>query len=303
MKSSTLPLEGLLPLNSCDHRTTEAMIFGCLDVGLSGGNVLASLPSVDVRRRRPARTTLTTVDLSGAGFTEDSRATLYDSYRTIQETTSNSTTPTKTNYTALEGAYAYFNRELFDGILPDCLITMQRKSRAYGFFAGGRFVAEDGSVTDEIALNPSYFDTCSTEDVLSTLVHEMVHLKQHHFGKPSRSAYHNKEWAKMMCEIGLIPSHTGEPGGRQTGQRMSDYIEQGGLFDVKCQVLIADGYTLPYIERWGEREAIARQQKAASKTKYTCPGCEANAWAKPGTKLICGDCKATMKTVALSALL
>jgi hypothetical protein len=30
--------------------------------------------------------------------------------------------------------------------------------------------------------------------------------------------------------------------------------------------------------------------KKASKTKYTCPECGQNAWAKPGTLLICGDC-------------
>ena len=28
------------------------------------------------------------------------------------------------------------------------------------------------------------------------LVHEMAHLQQHHFGKPSRMSYHNKEWAR-----------------------------------------------------------------------------------------------------------
>jgi hypothetical protein len=240
---------------------------------------------------------LTTFDLSGAGSTEDSRTTLYDSYRTIQKTTSTSATPTEINYTALDSAYAYFNDELFDGILPNCLITLQRKSRAYGYFTGGRFITEDGKeVTDEIALNPSHFHTRPVEDVLSTLVHEMIHLMQHHFGKPPRSCYHNKEWAKKMCEIGLIPSHTGEPGGRQTGQNMTHYIKQGGLFDVKCKALIADGYTLPYIERLEEREAIAKLQKGASKTKYSCPDCSVNAWAKPGTRLICGDCKANMKT-------
>ena len=33
-----------------------------------------------------------------------------------------------------------------------------------------------------------------------------------------------------------------------------------------------------------------RKKKAASKTKYTCPTCGANTWAKPETKLICGVC-------------
>jgi transcription elongation factor Elf1 len=35
--------------------------------------------------------------------------------------------------------------------------------------------------------------------------------------------------------------------------------------------------------------------KAASKTKYTCPGCGLNAWAKPEVNLVCGDCGETME--------
>jgi transcription elongation factor Elf1 len=34
----------------------------------------------------------------------------------------------------------------------------------------------------------------------------------------------------------------------------------------------------------------ARRKKAASKTRYTCPDCQMNAWAKPGVHLVCGDC-------------
>jgi len=30
--------------------------------------------------------------------------------------------------------------------------------------------------------------------------------------------------------------------------------------------------------------------KRAIKTKYTCPFCQQNAWAKPGAALICGNC-------------
>jgi hypothetical protein len=37
-------------------------------------------------------------------------------------------------------------------------------------------------------------------------------------------------------------------------------------------------------------ESTTRRKKAASKSKYTCLVCEANAWAKPGMNLICGDC-------------
>src|SRR5436305_1416322 len=89
--------------------------------------------------------------------------------------------PTKTTYDGLDAAYDFFNARLFAGALPRCLITMQRKAKAYGYFAGGRFGA-----------------------------------------------------------------------------------------------------------------AAAKKKKAASKTRYTCPDCQANAWAKPEVHLICGECEQRM---------
>ena len=50
-------------------------------------------------------------------------------------------------------------------------------------------------------------------------------------------------------------------------------------------------------QRWvipAVMEEMKRKAKAASKTKYTCPACAANAWAKPETRLICGDCAEPM---------
>ncbi len=118
--------------------------------------------------------------------------------------------PTLKTYDGLNRAYAFFNDRLFAGELPACLVTLQRAKKASGYFAGGRFGSKDGkTVTDEIALNPSHFRDPTTEQSLSTLVHEMVHLWQHHFGKPSRAAYHNKEWAAKMHTVGLVPSDTG----------------------------------------------------------------------------------------------
>ena len=35
----------------------------------------------------------------------------------------------------------------------------------------------------------------------------------------------------MMGAIGLIPSDTGAPGGKQTGQKVSHYIAGGGRFE------------------------------------------------------------------------
>jgi SprT-like family len=204
--------------------------------------------------------------------------------------------PTTKTYKSLDDAFVFFNMRLFGGQLPACLITMQRSKSAYGYFAGGRFGSKDGKeITDEIALNPSHFHERSTEQSLSTLVHEMAHLEQHHFGKPSRSGYHNKEWAGMMKAVGLIPSDTAAPGGKETGQKVSHYIERGGRFEQACVALIRLGFEPLYVELWSDGGEKTRKTKAASKTRYTCPDCGTNAWAKPDVHLVCGECDERME--------
>jgi len=110
---------------------------------------------------------------------------------------------TRDEYAGFDGAYEWFNKQLFDSQLPSCLITLQRKAHSHGYFANDRFGhrtdAEDR--TDELALNPDTFVGRSDKDILSTLVHEMCHGWQQHFGKPSRTGYHNRQWAAKMIEV------------------------------------------------------------------------------------------------------
>jgi hypothetical protein len=203
-----------------------------------------------------------------------------------------SLSPTKVTYDRFQRAYQWFNRKLFDNRLPNCLITMQRRAGSYGYFARQRFATRDGAnVTDEIALNPNAFRHQPVEEILSTLVHEMTHLEQFHFGNPSRGGYHNKEWAGLMKRVGLQPSNTGRPGGKETGSRMSHYTVQGGPFERTCKDLLGTGFTLDYVDIWPQTD----RKKAESKTRYTCPGCGLNAWGKPALHLICGECRQVLR--------
>lgn len=199
------------------------------------------------------------------------------------------TNPTTRTYGGLQAAYDFFNDELFGGQLPPCLLTVQRKRGARGYFWSEIF-EEVGSAarTDEIALNPQHFAR-GMEEVLSTLVHEQVHLWQAHFGnKQPRSGYHDRQWAAKMREVGLVPSDTGLLGGKETGQRMTHYIEEGGRFQVACRRFLAQHATTLYQDR--QRDKAAAERKNASKTKYSCLACDVNAWAKPETLLVCGEC-------------
>jgi predicted SprT family Zn-dependent metalloprotease len=202
------------------------------------------------------------------------------------------TQPTRHQYGELDTAYDHFNVSLFDGALPRCLLTLQRKSNAKGFFHRDRFTTWDEvAVTDEIALNPSLFKERTVEETLSTLVHEMVHLWQHHHGKGSRPGYHNREWADKMDSLGLIASDTGEPGGKRTGQSVTHWIQPDGPFARSCADLLETGFVLPYVQRIDDAKA---SKKSESKTKFTCRKCGSNAWGRPELEIICGVDKVVM---------
>lgn len=167
--------------------------------------------------------------------------------------------PTGQIHQALQFAYDFFNTNLFQGQLPPCLISLQRKAKTQGYFSFRRFIAEDGHYTDEIALNPEFFGVLPVLDTLSTLVHEMCHLWQQHFGKPGRRGYHNKEWADKMESIGLMPSDTHKPGGKRTGEHMGDYIIENGLFMQTARHLLQSRFSIywydvypPYSPSFGQ---------------------------------------------------
>jgi hypothetical protein len=175
--------------------------------------------------------------------------------------------PTKQNYDELSHAYNFFNRRLFGGELPGCLFTLQRKSRSMGYFSFERFVSRDQAKSDEIALNPEYFTTRPVKDVLSTLVHEQVHQWQRRFGTPPRRGYHDQEFAAKMEAIGLMPSNTGTPGGKTTGEKMSHFIMADGPFIHACKELLQTSFVIVWYDRFPVQ--MVREYEFAADTTVT----------------------------------
>lgn len=197
---------------------------------------------------------------------------------------------TATQYSALEYAFKLFNKECFNNELPQVLITFQRYKKTFGYYSPNRLESrgEEALVIPEIALNIGSFGMRTDKQIFSTLLHEMVHHWQHVYGKPSRNGYHCKEWGAKMKEVGLYPSNTGEVGGKETGQQMTHYFMAGGKFEGLFEQLQKENITI----NWQSKELVkpAKGSKAGVKQKFTCPCCEANAWAKPESSLLCGVC-------------
>lgn len=174
--------------------------------------------------------------------------------------------PTLDFYAQLQRAFDHFNEQLFDGKLPPCLITLRSSYRHYGYHHADRFVNKQGQTLDELGLHPGFFTLRPVEEVLSYLVHEMVHHWQDRLGQPSKSNPHNKEWAQKMREVGLEPSSTGLPSGKDTGQSMSHYIQPDGRFIKSCRELLAKRATgrwpVAYGKAWCSRTDACCQEAA-----------------------------------------
>ena len=222
--------------------------------------------------------------------------------------------PTQETYAELQQAFDVFNDELFDGKLPACLFTLQREKKTDGYFSPNQFGRRhDGSKADEIALNPAYFGVVPIREVMLTLVCTLVHCWQAHYGSPGRRRYCNKEWADKLESVGVIPSQTGKPEGKRTGERIRGYAIEGGRFELACQTLLTAEFELSWADRFPARhvseetllaateeemsdmegaeiELIEETPSKPSRTKYTCGACETSVWGKADLQIGCRAC-------------
>jgi predicted SprT family Zn-dependent metalloprotease len=219
--------------------------------------------------------------------------------------------PTLTTYAEWQTAYDFFNKELFGGALPDCIIILDNKgNRIKGYFSLKRYGSLNGKTIDCLAMNPLHFHRRDLIDTLSTLVHEMCHVWEAHFNQGKSKGYHNKKWGEQMEKIGLMPSNTGLPGGVRTGVQMTHYVIAGGPFETACKRLLAEQFNIS----WADRSILLTMkpgnpisppgggQKPSghlrSKYKYVCHSCGAIVWGKPNLPLICGKCQVAFEMEA-----
>jgi hypothetical protein len=80
---------------------------------------------------------------------------------------------------------------------------------------------------------------------------------------------------------------TGAVGGKETGQRMSEYIIPDGPFVHAFAKLAATGWAL---NLQSARRPAAIKGPNDSKTTFTCPSCGWNVWGKPDTAVFCKPC-------------
>jgi predicted SprT family Zn-dependent metalloprotease len=201
---------------------------------------------------------------------------------------------TKIFYDNLQTAYDYFNQELFQNELPQCVITLNRKTNTLGYYKKNAFTTNSGNENiSEIALNPDHFNR-PIKEILSTLVHEQAHLLCDVRGYVSRRGFHSKQWVEIMCDqCGLQPiSLKNGEDVNEGAAKLSHRIIEGDLFDMVCDKLLKEiTFDLTNIV-----EIKEKKEKKVTKFTYICPDCGEEAILKRDDfNLICGDCSVQMK--------
>jgi hypothetical protein len=194
-------------------------------------------------------------------------------------------------------SFSHFNERLFDGELSQPLFTYTGLKCAVQL-RWEYYADKDGRRAHRLAFNAARLKTLTDEERLSVLVYGMAQMKRYLTPPRPTDGYCDARLARIMTDVGLIPSSTGEQGGAKTGYSMGYIIEPDGPFDAACRDLLTKGFTIKFIEKAGlanvgEAE-VKRKKKNESKTKFCCPICGQNAWAKLTAKLKCDPCDLRM---------
>lgn len=220
--------------------------------------------------------------------------------------------PTSKFYGLFQYLFDHYNQTLFHGEIKDCVIVVTRQKKVFGHYSPKKWFNAEDFETDELALNPSMFIKFPLIEICQTIVHEMCHGWQYHYGNPPKNVYHNKEFSRKMQEVGLMPSRTGKAGGKDVGQKMADYPIKGGRFLQETEILMnSDVFAGLYLEvnpqivdLLNDESPIYDQIKdliathmvaptsAPTKSKYSCDCC--NVWGSPNLDIACNRCGTDM---------
>lgn len=202
----------------------------------------------------------------------------------------------------LETAYNVFNEKYFNNALPVAMITIQSSRGAYGHCTTQKVWA---SVTEryyELNLGAEYLSR-PIENVLATLMHEMVHIYCMENGIKDTSnggRYHNTKFKRESEQRGLKISKATYIGWSVTEptEMFIRNLHTWGL-DVACEnyrigaeiASVGGGET-------GTGADTDGKPKKTSTRKYVCPCCGNSVRATKDINIICGDCMEVMLKVS-----
>jgi hypothetical protein len=180
--------------------------------------------------------------------------------------------PNRELWLSYEDAFNYFNEALFEGKLPECILTFNAKGRSWGYLKRKSWLCGAGTDLHEICLNP-YLLTRDDDMIFQLLVRCMVGLWQHAYGEPSRvERYCSTEFTAKMAEIGL-------PCEEPCGLNVKHKVDENGRYARIRPRAVNQFFSL--------KNQVQMETARKTRIKYECPACGFSAMASAGGKLFC----------------
>ena len=191
----------------------------------------------------------------------------------------------------LEDAYGVFNREYFNGELPMVMITIQSSLKAYGHCTTKKIWASGSDRYYELNLSAEYLSR-PIENVLATLVHEMVHIYCMETGIKDTSnngRYHNKRFKTEaeMRDLKIAYAPTIGWSVTEPTEVFIRNVKNWGLYDA------CENYRLGALQTDGA-DGTDKPRKKTSTRKYYCPVCGNSVRATKDVNILCMDCNVQM---------
>ena len=201
----------------------------------------------------------------------------------------------------LNKIFDLLNVTFFENALSRPTITIQSTPRAYGHFSlrEDTWVSKIGG-THEINIGAGTLAR-PIEDVVATLLHEMVHYYNYVCGVQDCSrgnTYHNRKFKEEAEARGLVVERSERYGWSNTSpsEALIDFVLDNGLTDILLNRNEESGFQ---ITGTGTHSGSSfTTTKKSSTRKYICPCCGMSIRATREVNIACLDCDEQMVIAA-----
>ena len=197
----------------------------------------------------------------------------------------------------LNKIFDLLNKAFFEGALARPTITIQSTPRAYGHFSlrEDTWVSKIGG-THEINIGAGTLAR-PIEDVVATLLHEMVHYHNFVNGIQDCSrgnTYHNKRFKEAAEARGLVVERSERYGWSRTSpsETLLDFVLDNGLTDILLNRNEESGFQMT--GTGAHSGSVFGTTKTSSTRKYICPCCGMSIRATKEVRIACMDCDEQM---------
>ena len=198
----------------------------------------------------------------------------------------------------LNKIFDLLNEEFFENELSRPTITIQSTPRAYGHFSlrEDTWVSKLGG-THEINIGAGTLSR-PIEEVVSTLLHEMVHYYNYERGVQDCSrgnTYHNRKFREEAERRGLNVEHSDKYGWSHTSPSdlLLDFVLENDLSDILINRNEFSGFQMGGTGTHSGTPITPTAKKSSSR-KYICPCCGTSIRATKKVNIGCLDCGVPM---------